>query len=109
MEPIMDYWKSKGRVAASGTNIDWDSMEWAMKESSGAKKWACKFPMGFFEHGKNMTRWRVHSTTQCPQCRDQMEDKRHVITCPHPMAQKQWEKSLTALDNWLVAQKRTNS
>jgi len=52
MEPIMDYWKSKGRVAASETNIDWDSMEWAMKESSGAKKWACKFPMGFFEHGK---------------------------------------------------------
>jgi len=38
MEPIMAYWKSKGRAAGPGMNIDWDSMGWAMKESSVAEK-----------------------------------------------------------------------
>jgi len=61
--PIMAYWKSKGREAAPGMTIDWESMGWAMNESSVAKKWACKFAMGFFGHAKNMSRWKVCSTT----------------------------------------------
>jgi len=37
-EPIMDYWKSKGREAAPGMIIDWDSMGQAMMESSVTEK-----------------------------------------------------------------------
>jgi len=54
---------------------------------------------------KKMSQWKIQSSTQCPQCGYAAEDKNHVIKCPHPTAHKQWEKSLTALNNWLIAQK----
>jgi len=36
-EPIMTYWKSKGRVAEPKMLIDWEFMGRAMMESSVAK------------------------------------------------------------------------
>jgi len=74
-----------------------------MESSTVERKWACKFAMGFFGHGKNMSQWKIQSSMQCPQCGYTTEDKNHVIKCPHPMAQKQ--KSLTSLNSWLMAQK----
>jgi len=104
-EQVMTYWKSKGRVAEPKMPIDWESIGRAMTESSVAKKWVCKFAMGFFRHEKNMSQWKIQSSAQCPWCGYTMDDKHHVTKCPHLLAQKQWEKSLTSLDNWLVAQK----
>jgi len=65
MEPIMTYWKTKGKVTEPKMPMDWESMGTAMMESSTVEKWACKFTTGFFGHEK-MSQWKIQSSTQCP-------------------------------------------
>jgi len=77
-----------------------------MEESKfNQRKWACKYAMGFFAHRKIMRQWKMRSATMCPRCREEDEDKMHVILCMHQSAQQQWEKALTELENWMTMAK----
>jgi len=49
-----------------------------------------------------MKRWKMRSVVTCPSCHSEDEDKAHMMKCQHPTAEKQWEMSLTALENWLL-------
>jgi len=66
---------------------------------------AAKYMMGFFTHGKNMRWWKMWTATTCPRCREEDEDKTHMIRCKHKTAQQQWDKALTELENWMIMAK----
>jgi len=102
---IVGYWKTKPRGKQEEV-IDWEAMGQAMAESKfNQRKWAAKYMMGFFAHGKNMRWWKMRTATTCPRCREEDKDKTHVIRCKHKTAQQQWDKALTELENWMIMAK----
>jgi len=86
--------------------IDWETIGQAMQEVPVNRQcWVAKYVLGHFATGKNMCRWKFQLSMQCPRCHTPHQDKQHILTCPAPIAQELWEKSLESLDLWL----RTNS
>jgi len=86
-------------------SLDSLTMERALsKITSGQRRWVAKHIIGHFSHGKNMVCRGHWSSAQCPQCQANLEDKVHILKCPAPSAQTQWELSITKLSNWLKEQ-----
>jgi len=98
---IIGYWKQSNEDSKMKQAINWEAMGWAMVESKfNQRKWAAKYMMGFFAHGKNMRWWKMRTATMCPRCGEEDKDKMHMLRCKHQSAQQQWERALTELDNW---------
>jgi len=51
-----------------------------------------------------MQRWKFHTTAQCPQCHNPLEDKSHILKCPAPAASALWITSISHLKQWLREQ-----
>jgi len=82
--------------------IDWKGLGRAYRESSIAvRRWATKYTSGFFMHGKNMARWQFRSSTSCPRCGTENEDKAHITRCNDAAAREVWNQSLKQLGQWL--------
>jgi len=72
---IVGYWKTKQR-GQQAKAIDWEVMGQAMAEIKfNQMKWAAKYAMGFFAHGKNMRWWKMSTATTCPRCREEKKTK----------------------------------
>jgi len=57
---------------------------------------------GHFAHGKNTVRWHQQTKAECPRCRAEQEDKKHIITCPQQEATELWMAAISSLKTWLV-------
>ncbi len=100
--PVDKHWKQKFQISdRMWQSIDWYGLGRAYKESSPTtRRWATKHTSGFFAHGKNMARWHFRSSTRCPRCEAEGEDKAHITKCPNEDAALTWQKSLNKLATW---------
>jgi len=104
-------WKQRWNYSkAIWESIDWDALASAYKEVSSEKcRWASKWTLGHFSHGKNMACWQFWSSSvACPCCRHDLEDKVHVIQCSDPDAERVWEASTKQLQEWLLLMTQSN-
>jgi len=51
---------------------------------------------------KNMVRWKQRNLDKCPWCRNDKEDKTHIIRCKNDDATKKWNENLQTLKNWMT-------
>jgi len=102
----IQYWQAKCQMSPQiWAFIDWDALSNAYKEISISKqRWASKWTLGHFTHGKNMARCKFHSSAVCPQCGATQEDKAHVLSCSDPLAMQVWKTSHQHLKEWLKTQ-----
>jgi len=96
------HWKQKYQISdRTWQSIDWYGLGRAYKESSPVtRRWATKHTLGFFAHSKNMARWNFRSSTWCPRCEEDSEDKAHITKCPNTDAALTWQQSLKKLATW---------
>jgi len=47
-----------------------------------------------------MAQWQFRSTTQCPHCATEVEDKAHILQCTSGNATQTWLQSLKQLKQW---------
>ncbi len=82
--------------------IDWYGVGRAYWESTPTVcRWATKHTSGFFAHGKNMACWQFRSSTNCPRCGSELEDKAHITQCTNEEARLTWKQSLKQVEKWL--------
>jgi len=55
---------------------------------------------GHFAYGKNMVCWQQQTSVKCPQCSIGVEDKAHIIKCPHEQVTTKWNKAISLLTEW---------
>jgi len=98
-----DYWvKRRSMTQGIWKKIDWESVGRAMnKIPINRRRWVAKYVAGHFATGKNMCRWKFRTSSLCPRCNANNEDKQHILTCPAPAARSLWEKHLKTIDLWL--------
>ena len=61
-----------------------------------------KHGTGFCSVGKNIGRWSEDRFTDCPRCGAENESTTHVWQCRDMRALTQWDKSLDALNMWMI-------
>jgi hypothetical protein len=63
--------------------------------------WVPKWLAGFAPVGKVLQRNLQQDHAECPRCTT-FETTTHVLLCPAPKAQQQWDSSITTLTTWLT-------
>jgi len=69
------------------------------------RKWVTKFTSGEFMHRVNMQHWQFQTSSKCPCCSQELEDKIHIIRCLSELARKCWMDMLAKLKDWLQTAK----
>jgi len=102
-QETLSYWENRRKLAQRELQqVDWPSFGRAMREVPTSKRrWVTKQVSNHFAHGKNMVRWKQRSKAACPRCAVEVEDKEHIIRCPHPEAISLWHSALSSLEWWL--------
>jgi len=97
------YWERKKQYPPDIIQqVDWQSFGRAMREVPVSKRrWVSKWTSSHFGHGKHMVRWKQCTTAECPRCSTHLEDKSHVLVCPHPDSHATWTTAVTALQKGL--------
>jgi len=102
-QAALAYWENQQKLTPPVLwQVDWPSFRRALHEVPNSKRrWVSKQVSNHFAHGKNMVKWKQRSTAECPQCSMAMEDKIHIICCPHTEAALLWTSALSSLKKWL--------
>ena len=66
--------------------------------------WIPKWLAGFAPVGKVLQRNKHQDHAECPRCTN-FETTAHVLLCPAPNAQRQWDASIAMLALWLTKAK----
>ena len=100
---ILKWWVHKKRITPqSSQDIHWAVTQSVMNEASFAmKKFMSKWVTGQFSVGKVMEQRKARATNCCPRCFEQIEDALHVLQCPHPSADEEWDRLVSTLQNWM--------
>lgn len=103
---LRKYWKDTGKTTdASDALIDWDAIANASK---GARKrqtiLMTKLLSDNAPTNNNMVKWGYRKCSKCPRCGSDPETPEHVPACQQPESIEIWDKSVAALDNWLIRQ-----
>jgi hypothetical protein len=83
-------------------SIDWEAGQQAIKQLGLHRSlWIPKWLAGFAPVGKVLQRNNQQDHAECPRC-SAYETTAHILLCPAPNAQRQWDASLDLLDLWLT-------
>jgi hypothetical protein len=99
---ILEHWSARRRIPRQLIrSIDWAAGRQAIKQLGLHKSlWIPKWLAGFAPVGKVLQRNQFQDHAECPRCSN-FEDTKHVLLCPAPNAQRQWDATLVTLDEWL--------
>ena len=105
---LMEYWLKRNRFKKTDiTKIDWEAQEVAcQKEYTGIRRFIAKWATGMLAVGKQMERWKMRHTGNCPFCNEEDEDTNHILSCQSPMAIELWEETQWA---WIVEMYKRDS
>jgi hypothetical protein len=100
---ILQHWSSRRDIPLNLiTNIDWEAGQDAIKRLGlNRQLWIPKWIAGFAPVGKVLQRNQLQDHAECPRC-TAFEDTHHVVLCPAPKAQQQWDASVSLLKTWLL-------
>jgi hypothetical protein len=101
--PILEHWSKRRNIPHHLIHsIDWEACEDAIKLLGLTRSlWIPKWLAGFAPVGKVQQRNMFQDHAECPRC-SAFETTAHVLLCPAPQAQRQWDSSLSSLDQWFV-------
>jgi hypothetical protein len=101
--PILEHWSTRRNIPHRLiSSIDWEAGAQAIKLLGlNRSLWVPKWLAGFAPVGKVQQRNWFQDHAECPQCSN-FKDTAHVMLCSAPQAQRQWELSITSLDQWLT-------
>jgi hypothetical protein len=103
---ILAHWSTRRHIPSELIrSIDWDACRHAMKQLGlNRSLWIPKWLAGFAPVGKVQQRNKYQDHAECPRC-TAFETTTHVLLCPAPNAQRQWDSSLAKLSLWLTKAK----
>ncbi len=101
--PILEHWSKRRNIPHHLIrSIDWEACEHAIKLLGLTRSlWIPKWLAGFAPVGKVQKRNMFQDHAECPRC-SAFETTAHVLLCPAPQAQRQWDSSLSNLDQWFA-------
>jgi hypothetical protein len=99
----LEHWSNRRNIPHHLIHsIDWEACEQAIKLLGlNRALWIPKWLAGFAPVGKVQQCNMLQDHAECPRC-SAFETTAHVLLCPAPQAQHQWELSLASLDQWLT-------
>ena len=100
---LLKWWLAKKRITyQNSAEIHWSVTHGVMSEASfKMKKFMSKWVAGQFGVGTVMEYRRSRQDNSCPRCFEHVEDPLHVLQCPHPAAQIEWDKLVENLQVWM--------
>lgn len=100
---LLDHWSERRKIPQQLIrSIDWEAGKDAIKKLGLNKAlWIPKWLGGFAPVGKVQQRNQVQDHAECPRC-SAFETTEHILTCPAPNAQRQWDSSMATLQEWLT-------
>ena len=99
-----EYWMKKNRYKQQ----DIECIEWQLQakafasEKRGRQRNLTKWFSGWLGTGKNMKRWGLRYSGNCPFCGYPDEDTTHILKCQHDLPLKAWKAVLTTFDGKLI-------
>jgi hypothetical protein len=102
--PILEHWSKRRNIPHHLIrSIDWETYGHAIKllgltRSLWIPKW---WLAGFAPVGKVQQRNMLQDHAECTRCSSSITTA-HVLLCPAPHAQHQWDSSLSSLDQWFA-------
>jgi hypothetical protein len=102
--PILEHWsKCRNIPHHLIQSIDWEAHKHAIKPLGLTHSlWTPKWLAGFAPVGKVQQRNMFQDHAECPRCSTFETTTTHVLICPAPQAQRQWDLSLSSLDQWFA-------
>jgi hypothetical protein len=100
---ILEHWSTRRNIPHHLIHsIDWEACEHAIKLLGLHRSlWIPTWLAGFAPVGKVQHRNKFQDHAECPRC-SAFETTAHVLLCSAPQAQRQWDASLSSLDQWLT-------
>ncbi len=100
---ILDHWSQRRKIPREMIrSIDWEAGQTAIKQLGlHVSLWVPTWLAGYAKVGKVLQRNKQQDHAECPRC-SAFETTGHVIRCPAPQAQRQWEASMSKLATWLT-------
>jgi hypothetical protein len=100
---ILTHWSQRRNLPLDLIHsIDWESCSDAVKQLGlNRSLWVPKWLAGFAPVGKVLQRNLQQDHAECPRCAA-FETTEHVLLCPAPNAQQQWDASIAKLATWLT-------
>ena len=100
---ILEHWIQRRKIPRNMIrSIDWEACQTAVRQLGlNVSLWVPKWLAGFAPVGKVLQRNKQQDHAECPCCAA-FETTGHVIRCQAPQAQRQWEASISKLDEWLT-------
>ncbi len=100
---ILKHWSTRRKIPSNLIrSIDWEACHRAVKQLGLHRSlWIPKWLSGFAPVGKVLQRNNLQDHAECPRCAA-FENTAHVIICPAPTAQRQWDSSLAQLNEWMT-------
>ena len=104
--PSRQYWLRKLHIPpALNPSMAWNEIAQAFNSLPTSKQIeTIKWNADFCETASNLYRWNEQSHSNCPTCGAPNENTHHILTCPHPASQQQWNQSVDKLKDWLTHQ-----
>ena len=101
---LLRWWIRKGRMTPQTSgNIHWSVTQGVMDEATFAmKKFMSKWVTGQFGVGVVMEYRKARKDNCCPRCFEEIEDKLHVLQCPHFSAHEEWDRLVEVLQEWML-------
>jgi hypothetical protein len=98
--PILEHWSKRRNIPH---HLIRSTCEHAIKVLCLTRSlWIPKWLAGFAPVGKVQQRNPFQDHAECPRCSAFESTTAHVLLCPAPQAQCQWDSSLSSLDQWFA-------
>jgi hypothetical protein len=100
---VRSYWMRKDTITEEVLDtIHWEAVGDAMQAVPRKRRvFISKHTCGMCGVGKFMHRWKQREDSSCPRCGEH-EDSGHVWKCHGEGADEVWEKSISALEGWMI-------
>jgi hypothetical protein len=100
---ILKHWSKRRNIpSALILSIDWEAGQNAIKQLGlNRSLWIPKWLGGFAPVGKVQQRNQLQDHAECPCC-SAFETTEHILLCPAPNAQRQWDASISTIQTWMA-------
>jgi len=98
-----EYWAQATKLGNIFKLIDWQACgDYCHIVSILRKIWMTKWVTGWLPIAKNMKRWGMWTTANCPECDSSMEDTGHILQCLAPVQNQLLNEKIISMERNLL-------
>ena len=84
-------------------SVNWKASGLALSSvTPHTRTWIAKLSCGFAGLGEMLDKRNYWKSGTCPRCKQHIENNKHVLSCPHPIAREKFNNGLSNLENWMT-------